>query len=448
MKASTFKRGVHLPESKELTSSKPIEVLMPKGDLVFPMQQHIGAPCQPIVAKGDKILLGQKIAEAGGFVSSPIFASISGTVKDIKPMLHPDGNKYNSIIIENDGLYEEHESLGQKKPLEQYTKEEIINAVREAGIVGMGGAGFPTHVKLSSKANIDTIIINGAECEPYLTSDHVVLLEETQKVVLGLQVILKIFPQAKGIIAIETNKMDAIQKVQQQIAGISNISVMPLVPKYPQGSEKQIIEACINRQVPVGGLPEAAGCIVDNVDTVVAIHRAIFRGRPLMRRIVTITGNAIKNPNNFKVKIGTSYREIIEAAGGFKEEPGKVISGGPMMGIPLFSLDIPIIKTSSAILCMTKEETKAYEEKNCIRCGKCITACPIGLMPVNLNHDVIYESWEAFEKENGMSCLSCGACSFGCPANRHLAQSIKLGKQIVTTNKRIQQAKEVKKEGK
>lgn len=441
MKIVTFKRGVHLPESKESTQSKPMVILLPKEDLVFPMQQHIGAPCQPIVAKGDRVLLGQKIAESSGFVSSPIYASVSGIVKDIKLMLHPDGNKYNSIIIQNDSKYEEDKSLGKTKPLEQYTKEEIINTIKEAGIVGMGGAGFPTHVKLSSKADIDTIIVNGAECEPYLTSDHVVLLEETERVVLGLQVILKIFPEAKGIIAIETNKMDAIEKMEKQINNISNISVMPLIPKYPQGSEKQIIEACTGRQVPIGGLPEKAGCIVSNVETVIAIHRAIFRGRPVMRRIVTVTGSAIKNPNNFKVKIGTSYREIIEAAGGFKEEVGKIISGGPMMGIPLFSLDVPVIKTSSAILCMTKKETKFYEEQNCIRCGKCISVCPIGLIPLNLNQYVVNANFEAFEKDNGMSCLSCGACSFICPAHRYLAQSIKLGKQVLTENRKIKTQK-------
>lgn len=445
MKTSTFKRGVHVPESKELTESKPIVTLKPTGDLVFPMQQHIGAPAKPIVAKGDKVLLGQKIAEAGGFVSSPIYSSVSGTVKDIKPMLHPDGNKYNSVIIENDGEYKEDESLGVKKPLQEYTRDEIINAVKEAGIVGLGGAGFPTHVKLSSKADIDTIIVNGAECEPYLTSDHAVLLEETDRVVKGSQVILKLFPKAKGIIAIETNKMNAIEKMEKEVQSISNISVLPLEPKYPQGSEKQLIDACTGRQVPVGGLPEKSGCIVDNVDTIVAIHRAIFRGRPLMRRIVTVTGNAIKNPGNFKARIGMSYQELVDAAGGFKEEPGKIISGGPMMGAPLFSLDIPIIKTSSAILCLTKEEAKVYEQQNCIRCGKCVGACPIGLLPFSLNHDVLNGEWDAFEKDNGMSCLSCGACSFSCPAKRQLAQSIKVGKQIFTANKKAQEAK---KEGK
>lgn len=442
MQFKTFKQGIHVPENKELTNSKPITVLLPKQDLVFPMQQHIGAPAKPIVAKGDKVLLGQKIADATGFVSSAIYASVSGIVKDIKPMLHPDGNKYNSIIIENDGLYKEDENLGVKKDLDKYTKEELIEAIKEAGIVGMGGAGFPTHVKLSSKADIDTIIVNGAECEPYLTSDHAVLLEETDRVIKGLQVILKIFPKAKGIIAIETNKMNAIEKVQSQLQNIPNISVVPLIPKYPQGSEKQIIEACTNRQVPIGALPEKAGCIVDNVDTVVAIHRAIFRGRPLMRRVITVTGSAIKNPNNFKVKLGTNFNELIEAAGGFKEEPAKIISGGPMMGMTLFSTDIPVIKTSSAILCMTKEEAKIYEQQNCIRCGKCVGACPMGLMPLNLNQYVLHYKWDEFEKDNGMSCLSCGACSFACPSKRHLAQSIKLGKQVITANKKAKQAKQ------
>lgn len=438
MGAFTFKRGIHPSHSKDFTEKKPIKIYMPQGDLVFPMLQHIGAPCKPLVKKGDKVLVGQKIGEPQGFVSSPIHATVSGTVKAIKDVLHPNGSKVQGIVIENDGEYTEIDTMTARKDYKNLSREEIINIIKEAGIVGMGGATFPTFIKLSPPPDkkIDHIIVNGAECEPYLTSDHRIMLEETERVVKGLQIILHLFPDAKGFIGIEDNKPDAIKAMQEATKDIANITVATLKTKYPQGAEKQLIYSITKREVPAGGLPADVGCIVQNIDTVVAIHRAVLRGRPLMRRIVTVSGGAIKEPQNFKVRIGTSYRELIEAAGGFKEEPAKVISGGPMMGLALFSLDVPVIKGSSSILCLTKKEAVQNEESNCIRCGKCVSICPMNLLPYKLNTLAINNEDDLFVKYKGMNCIECGACSYICPSNRHLTHSIRTTKRTIMAKKK------------
>jgi electron transport complex protein RnfC len=439
MAALTFKRGIHPSHSKDFTEEKPIKLYMPKGDLVFPMLQHIGAPCKPVVKKGDEVLVGQLIGEPQGFVSSPIHSSVSGTVKAISDELHTNGSKVQSIIIENDGEYTEIDSMKPRKDFTNLSKEEILKIIKEAGIVGMGGAAFPTFIKLSPppEKKIDYIIVNGAECEPYLTSDHRIMLEETDRVVKGLQIILHLFPQAKGVIGIEDNKPNAIKAMKEAVKGLNNISVGVLKTKYPQGAEKQLIYSITKREVPTGGLPADVGCIVQNIDTVVAIHRAVLRGRPLMRRIVTVTGGAIKEPQNFKVRIGTSYRELIEATGGFVEEPEKIISGGPMMGLALFSLDVPVIKGSSSILCLTKAETKITKEKNCIRCGKCVNVCPMNLLPLELNKYAINNEDDLFVKYKGMNCMECGACSYVCPSKRHLVHSIRTTRRtIMAKNKK------------
>ncbi|MCT4598233.1 MAG: electron transport complex subunit RsxC [Vallitalea sp.] len=439
MAALTFKRGIHPSHSKDFTEEKPIKLYMPKGDLVFPMLQHIGAPCKPVVKKGDKVLVGQLIGEPQGFVSSPIHSSVSGTVKAISDELHTNGSKVQSIIIENDGEYTENDSMKPREDFTNLSKEEILKIIKEAGIVGMGGAAFPTFIKLSPppEKKIDYIIVNGAECEPYLTSDHRIMLEETDRVVKGLQIILHLFPEAKGVIGIEDNKPNAIKAMKEAVKGLNNISVGVLKTKYPQGAEKQLIYSITKREVPTGGLPADVGCIVQNIDTVVAIHRAVLRGRPLMRRIVTVTGGAIKEPQNFKVRIGTSYRELIEAAGGFVEEPEKIISGGPMMGLALFSLDVPVIKGSSSILCLTKAEAKITKEKNCIRCGKCVNVCPMNLLPLELNKYAINNEDDLFVKYKGMNCMECGACSYVCPSKRHLVHSIRTTRRtIMAKNKK------------
>lgn len=440
MNLLTFKRGIHPPDGKSFTKDKPIQILMPKegSDLVFPMSQHIGAPCEPIVAKGDRVLLGQKIAEATSFVCSPIHSSVSGTVKDIKPMLTPSGAMVNSIIITNDGLLEEDPSLGKSTDYKNFTRETILEKIKNAGVVGLGGAGFPTHIKLNppTENKITAIIVNAAECEPYLTTDHRVLLEKTDRVIAGLDIMLKLHPEAKGYIAIEVNKPDAIEAMQKACESYANISVSLLKTKYPQGSEKQLIYAVTKREVPSGGLPAHVGCIVDNVDTVLAIERAIIHDRPLMRRIVTISGDAIKNPGNFQIRIGMNIKEFIDMVGGFSEEPGKIIAGGPMMGPAMFDLDVPFIKTSSALLCLTKKAAMLPPETNCIRCGKCVNFCPMGLMPLELNQDALVKDFDSFDKNNGLDCIECGSCSYVCPAKRHLAQTIRATKREVMALKR------------
>lgn len=438
MSALTFKRGIHPKHGKHYTEKKPIKILEPKGDLVFPMSQHIGAPCKPLVKKGDQVLVGQKIGEAQGFVSAPVHSSVSGTVKDVKQVLHPSGFMVEAIIVENDGEYKDCETINKALDYTKLSPTEIRDIVKEAGIVGMGGAGFPTSIKLTPPEDkkIDYIILNGAECEPYITSDHRIMLEETEKVVLGLKIILKLFPEAKGVIGIEDNKPDAIAAMKKQVEGEDRIEVAVVKTKYPQGAEKQLIYAVTKREVPSGGLPADAGCIVQNIDTVVAIHRAIFRGRPLMRRIVTVSGGAIADPQNFKVRLGTSYRELIEAAGGFKEEPVKVISGGPMMGFAMYSLDAPVVKGTSSILCLTKAETEVSKESNCMRCGKCVEVCPMNLLPLDLNKYSINNDEENFVKYKGLDCIECGSCSYVCPSKRHLLQSIRTTKKEVIAKRR------------
>jgi len=436
----TFRRGIHPPDSKTVTEKEAIKLILPdeNAKLVFPLSQHIGAPATAIVQKGDRVLVGQKIADAGGFVSAPIHSSVSGKVVDIKPMLTPSGAMVNSVIIENDALMEEDPSLGKETDFASFDKEKIISKVNQAGIVGLGGAGFPTHVKLSPAPDckIDHVIVNAAECEPYLTSDHRVMLENPEELAQGLSIILKVFPEAKGYIAIEENKPDAIEIMTKAAEKYSNIEVVTLKTKYPQGSEKHLIYAVSGREVPSGKLPANAGCIVDNVDTVVAINRAVALDRPLMRRIVTFTGDAVANPGNYEIRIGMNIGEFIEKVGGFKEEPGKIIAGGPMMGPCLYSTDVPFVKTSSALLCLTKASCVLPEEMNCIRCGKCIEACPMGLMPTVLNKLSLEKDYAGFCNNDGLDCIECGSCSFVCPAKRHLAQTLRITKRTAMGLKR------------
>lgn len=438
MKALTFKRGIHPNESKHLTEGKAINYILPHDEVVFPMIQHIGAPCKPIVAKGDHVLVGQKIGEAQGFVSSPVHSSVSGTVKEIREVLLAAGQKSQAVVVENDQQYTECDTMKPRENIDGLSREEIINIIKEAGVVGLGGATFPTHVKLSPPPDkkIDFIIVNGAECEPFITSDHRIMLEETERVILGLKVILSLFPDAMGVIGIEDNKPDAIKALTKAAENVDRIRVQPIKSKYPQGAEKQLIYSITRREVPSGGLPADVGCIVQNIDTVVAVHRAIYRGRPLMRRVVTVSGGAIKNPQNFKVRLGMTYRELIDAAGGFVKEPVKVISGGPMMGFAIYSLDIPVIKGTSSILCLTEEEVSLKEERNCIKCGKCASHCPMNLLPLELNKFALADEEDNFVKYHGLDCIECGACSFICPSKRHLLQSIRTTKKTIIAKRK------------
>ena len=346
----TFRGGIHPYEGKELSKVHPIEKYLPKGDLVYPLSQHIGAPSVPCVKKGDTVLAGQKIADAGGFVSVPLHASVSGTVKGIEKRLNATGSMVDCIVIENDQQYQETEF--QEARLEDLTKEEILNRIKEGGVVGMGGAGFPTHVKLAPKdpSKIEYILVNGAECEPYITSDYRRMIEEPEKVVKGLQVILTLFDSAKGYICIEDNKPDCIAKMKELVKDIDRIEVKEMMTKYPQGGERTLIYAATGREINSSMLPADVGCVVDNVETVISVYKAVILGRPVNSRVVTVTGDGIKEPKNLLVLAGTDMSELVDAAGGLKGKIAKAISGGPMMGFALYDLHVPCTKTTSAFL--------------------------------------------------------------------------------------------------
>lgn len=433
----TFKDGIHPNDGKSLAKDKAIVTVLPKGDLIYPLSQHIGAPASPLVAVGEHVLKGQKIAEAGGFVSAPIYASVSGTVKAIEPHFTPTGSKVNSIVVENDGEYKEAE-YAAVRPLEELQKEEILNLIGNAGIVGMGGAGFPTKVKLSPKEpeKIEYVIANCAECEPYITADYRRMLENPEELVSGMKVVLKLFDNAKGIFGVEDNKPDCIEKLKELTKNEPRMEVLALKTKYPQGAERQLIFATTGRAINSSMLPADAGCVVDNVETLIGIHHAVINGKPLMERIVTVSGAGVKEPGNFKVLLGTNQKELVEMAGGLSGQPEKVISGGPMMGFAMFTLDTPITKTSSSILCLTKDEVAANEPSACINCGRCVEVCPSRLIPSRLADFAEYHNEEAFAKWEGLECVECGSCSYVCPAKRQLKQAIGSMRKIALANRR------------
>lgn len=432
----TFKGGIHPYDGKELSKGNPIEKYLPKGEMVYPLSQHIGAPAAPIVKKGDRVLAGQRLADAGGFVSAPIHASVSGTVKGIEPRLTSTGSMVNSIIVENDQQYEEVEFT--PAALEKLSKEDILKRIREGGVVGMGGAGFPTHVKLSPKDpdKIEYVLVNGAECEPYLTSDYRRMLEEPEKIVDGLRVMLTLFDNAKGYICVEDNKPDCIAKLQALVKDIPRIEVKELMTKYPQGGERTLIYATTGREINSSMLPADVGCVVDNVDTVVAICNAVLLGRPVMSRIVTVTGDAITTPKNFSVLTGTNMEELVEAAGGLKDSTAKVISGGPMMGFAMYNLKVPCIKTTSAFLCLEHDAVSEAKQTACINCGRCVSVCPGHVLPARLATFAEHGNMEAFQKFDGMECCECGCCSYVCPAKRPLTQSIKSMRKMVLASRK------------
>ena len=404
----TFKGGIHPDDGKSLAKDKAIVEVKPKGDLVYPVSQHIGAPANPVVAVGDHVLKGQMIAEAGGFVSAPIYASVSGTVKAIAPHLNPTGGRVNSIVIENDGEYKEVE-YPAVTPLEDMSKEDILNAIGTAGVVGMGGAGFPTKVKLSPK--------------------------EPEKIG-GMKIILRLFDNAKGIFGVEDNKPDCIEKLRELTKDEPRMEVLALKTKYPQGGERQLIYATTGRAINSAMLPADAGCVVDNVATMVSVYQAVVEGKPSMERVVTVSGDAVAEPGNFRVPFGINQQELVEAAGGFKTEPEKLISGGPMMGFSMFSLDVPVTKTSSSILGFTKDEVAKMEPSACINCGRCVEACPSRLIPSRLADYAEHHDEEKFTKHEGLECMECGSCSFVCPAKRPLKQAIGSMRKIALANRK------------
>ena len=433
----TFKGGVHPFEGKELSMDKPVEELKPGKELVYLLSQHIGAPAKAIVNKGDHVVVGQKIAEAGGFVSAPIYATVSGTVKSLEKRKNATGGYVDAIVVENDEQYES-TTFVEADP-ESLSREEILDRIREAGVVGMGGAGFPTAVKLAPKdpSTVDHILVNGSECEPYLTSDYRMMLEKPEMIVEGLKIMLKLFgDNCKGLICIENNKPKAIEIMKKAVEGVDRVSVAVVKTKYPEGAERSLINAVTGRFVNSKMLPADAGCVVDNVGTVMAVYDAVKKGKPLMYRVFTVTGDAVKDPRNFLVRIGTPYRELVEAAGGFTAEPEKIISGGPMMGFALADLDVPVTKTSGALTCFLKDEVSRVHETACISCGRCLNVCPARLMPTKLAELAEAGDEEGFESFDGLECVNCGSCSYTCPAKRPLAANINMMRQRVLANKR------------
>lgn len=440
MELKTFRGGIHPAHSKSYTEKKAIVKAEEPKTVVVSLQQHIGAVCHHIVNVGDAVKVGQKIGDTDAFVSAPVHSSVSGIVKEIKDMNTPTG-QMRCIVIESDGKNELHEDVKPKPDIEFLQKEDILKGIREAGIVGMGGAAFPAHVKLSPPPDkkIDTLIINGAECEPYLTADHRLMLERPELILYGIKLIMKAISVDTAFVGIEENKPDAIKVMEEAVKAEKGISIVPLKAKYPQGAEKQLIYACTKRQVPSGKLPMEVGVVVSNAGTAAAIGEAFKTGMPLIKRIVTVTGGGVNTPQNMEVKIGTLFKDLIEQCGGYKGETGKLIMGGPMMGIAQYTDEIPCIKGTSGILVFTKEEAIIPDARNCIRCGKCVGACPMGLMPLFINACYEKNKIKDAEEMNALDCIECGSCSFVCPSKRHLVDSIRAAKQEINAIRKKQQ---------
>lgn len=423
--------GIHPPENK-LSAGKKIETLVLPKQVIIPLGQHIGAPAQALVKKGDLVKVGTLLAKAGGFVSANIHSSVSGKVNKIDNVLDASGYKKPAIYIDVEGD-EWEESIDRSEDLVKecsLSPKEIIDKIAQAGIVGLGGATFPTQVKLmpppGSKPEI--VIINAVECEPYLTSDHSLMMEKGEQILVGVSILMKAVNVSKAVIGIENNKPDAIAHLSKLAAGYKGIEVMPLKVRYPQGGEKQLIDAVIKRQVKSGALPISTGAIVQNVGTAYAIYEAVQKNKPLFERVVTVTGKAVAKPSNLLVRIGTPIANLIEAAGGLPENTGKIIGGGPMMGKALISADVPVTKGSSGVLLLTREESVRKPMSNCIRCAKCVNACPMGLVPSLLMNATEFKNWELAEKNHITDCIECGSCSYTCPANRPLLDNIRFGK--------------------
>lgn len=423
--------GIHPAENK-LSAESAIQALPIPQMVSIPISQHIGAPATPIVKKGDEVKVGQLIAKSSGFVSANIHSSVSGTVFKVDDILDASGFRRTSIIIKVDGdEWLEHIDRSEELVKEiKASKEEIIKQVGDAGIVGLGGATFPAHVKLSVPPGktAEVLIINAVECEPYLTSDHRIMLEKGDEVLVGTQILMKALEVNKAIIGIENNKADAIAHLTKLAANYNGIEICPLKTQYPQGGEKQLISATIKREVPSGALPIEVGAVVQNVGTAYAVYEAVQKNKPLIERVATVTGKSLKNPSNWMFRIGTPVKDIIEAAGGLPEDTGKIVGGGPMMGKALSSIDVPLTKGSSGLLLLPREETARKVTKACIRCGKCVSVCPMGLEPYLLMVCADKKDYERLENDAVMDCIECGSCSFTCPAHRPLLDYIRLGK--------------------
>jgi len=437
MKKATFRGGIHLAGHKESTCSLQTIVARVPDRVYIPLSQHIGAPCAPLVVVGDLVKKGQTIGMGKGFVSAPVHASVSGKVVGIDVMEHPGGSFVPCIAIDNDGSEEWAETV--KPAGDPFTLDpgEIRQIILEAGIVGLGGATFPTHVKYApvQGKKVETVILNGVECEPFLTADHRLMLERSQRIVAGLGYIMRSVGCKTGVIAIEDNKMDAVAALEQAAARVSGVSVAVLKEKYPQGSEKQLIYACTGKQVPVGELPLSVGVIVNNVGTAAAVADAVEYGIPLIERYVTVSGPGIRNPANYLVRIGTLFSELIAQSGGYVAEVEKIIAGGPMMGKTVFSDRLPVVKGTSGIVVIPKAAEQQAREFACVRCAKCIDACPAFLEPTSLVKMAKRAAWEQAEQSDVMSCIECSSCVYACPAHIPLIQHIRRAKQAVLAAK-------------
>lgn len=434
---ATFSGGVHPPENKELTAHKPaVRASIPKRAII-PISQHIGAPSKPLVVVGQEVKKGEKIAESGGFVSSPVHASISGKVVDIGNFPHPMGMDVTSIVIESNGMDDWSPTVREIRDYHLLSPDELRNMVQDAGIVGMGGATFPTHVKLSppKEKPVNIAILNGAECEPYLTSDHRLMLDRPTEIIEGLKIIMKILGVKKGYVGIESNKPDAVEAMRRAASNSPEIEVWPLKVKYPQGAEKMLIKAITGRTVPAGGLPMDVGVVVHNVGTAAAVYDAVRFGRPLIERYVTVTGRGVKEPKNFIARIGTPFSQLIEEAGGLTDQAAKVIAGGPMMGISQYTLDVPVIKGTSGITVLPRSEVSMKPYGPCIRCGRCIDACPMRLQPSFIGLFIEKGHYADAKDYNVLDCFECGSCTFVCPANRPMVQWVKKAKKELLKKK-------------
>jgi electron transport complex protein RnfC len=431
-----FRGGVHPDDKKKSTRHKPIELLPPPPLVVLPLSMHIGAPCEPTVKPGQEVRMGQLIADSPSPVSAPIHATVSGIVAAVEPRPHPSGPSLPAIVIENDGKDTPDPSMIPKGSVESLTPDELLHVIHSAGIVGLGGAAFPTHTKIrSGMGKIKTLIVNGCECEPYITSDHRLMREAPEEIIGGLKVLMKILGQTSAVIAVESNKRDAVDSLRHTLPKRSSIKVVTLHTRYPQGAEKQLIRAVTGREVPPGQLPASVGAAVFNVDTAAAIHRAVTMGIPLMRRIVTVSGSAVSNAKNLSVRIGTMMREVFAATGGFREQPSKVIMGGPMMGIAQHDLNAPVVKGCSSLLAFSADELTPPEQ-SCIRCGHCVEVCPMRLLPVYMHQYERKDMLAELEKQRVTDCIECGCCSYACPARLHLVHSFRTGKQKLADAKR------------
>ena len=434
----TFHGGAHPPEAKQWTEHKPIENLPLPGTVIIPLQQHIGAPAEPIVEKGDTVKTGQPLAKTTKFVSVPSHASISGTVSAVEKRPHSLGTDLLSIVIEGDGEDAWIETLKQDPDYMRLSSGEMKDHIQAAGIAGMGGAAFPSHVKLSPPEDkpIDTVFLNGVECEPYLTSDHRLMLEMPNAILNGLKIIMKILNVSQAVIGIEKNKPDAIKLMRETASSEKGISVLPLAVKYPQGAEKQLIKAGSGREVPSGGLPMDIGCLVHNVGTALSIYEAVSSRKPLIERIVTVTGSGVQTPRNVRARIGTPFRDLIALCDGYAQEAAKLINGGPMMGIAQVTDEVPVIKGTSGILVLDENEARLREERPCIGCARCVDVCPMKLMPRTIAALVEYKRTDEAKKLGLLDCIECGSCGFVCPAKRNLVHYIKLGKAVWNENQR------------